>query len=123
MSLTILLVILATITLTAGAQLALKLAVTKLGQDVHLFDSWSVFLGVIFSPGTIFAMLIYGLSIVSWLWVLSKIDLTVAYPFLGLSFVVAMFFGVWLLDETLPPSRVIGTLLIFAGCALVARSA
>jgi drug/metabolite transporter (DMT)-like permease len=123
MNLTILLVILATITLTAGAQLALKLAVTGLGPDVRLFDSWPVFLGVLFAPGTMLAMLIYGLSIVSWLWVLSRVELTVAYPFLGLSFVIAMFFGVWFLDEALPPSRVIGTLLIFVGCTLVARSA
>ena len=123
MNLMIFLVIMATIVLTAGAQLALKLAVGGLGQDVRLFDSWPVFLGVLFAPGTIFAMLIYGLSIVSWLWVLSRIDLTVAYPFLGLSFVVAMFFGAWILDETVTPSRLIGTLLIFAGCVLVARSA
>ena len=123
MNLMIFLVILATIVLTAGAQLALKLAVRGLGQDVGLFDSWPVFLGVLFAPGTIFAMLIYGLSIVSWLWVLSRIDLTVAYPFLGLSFVVAMIFGVWLLGETVTPGRVTGTLLIFAGCVLVAQSA
>ena len=123
MNLTIFLTIIATVVLTAGAQLALKLAVGGLGNDVRLFDSWSVFLGVLFSPGTIFAMLIYGLSVISWLWVLSRIDLTVAYPFLGLSFVVAMVFGTWILDETITPTRLIGTLLIFAGCVLVARSA
>ena len=59
----------------------------------------------------------------AWLWVLSKVDLSVAYPFVGLSFLVTMAFGAFLLEESVTPSRIAGTLLIAVGCILVGRSA
>ena len=34
-----------------------------------------------------------------WLWVLSKVDLSVAYPFVGISFLKTMGFGAFLLNE------------------------
>lgn len=55
-------------------------------------------------------------------WILSKVDLSLAYPFVGVSFIVVMLFGAFLLNETITPLRMIGTILIAAGCIFVARS-
>ncbi|HKJ63703.1 MAG TPA: EamA family transporter [Hyphomicrobiales bacterium] len=67
-------------------------------------------------------MAIYGSSVAVWLWILSKVDLSLAYPFVGVSFIVVMLFGAFLLNETITPLRMIGTILIAAGCIFVARS-
>jgi drug/metabolite transporter (DMT)-like permease len=71
----------------------------------------------------VIALGIYGLSMVLWIWVLSKVDLSVAYPFVGVSFILTMAFGYFLLGENVTSTRLLGTVLIAVGCALVANSA
>jgi drug/metabolite transporter (DMT)-like permease len=75
------------------------------------------------SPLIWLGLIIYGLSVAMWLWVLSKVDLSAAYPFVGVSFLVTMAFGVFLLDESVTPMRIVGTILIAIGCTLVGKSA
>jgi len=82
----------------------------------------SILLAVASSPLVWTGLTIYGLSVAVWLWILSKVDLSLAYPFVGVSFIVVMLFGVFLLNETVTPLRMIGTLLIAVGCVMVARS-
>ena len=116
--------ILITVTLSACAQLALKIGVTKSQFDVALRSS--VVDGLVAAAGSPMiwsGLTIYGLSVALWLWVLSKVDLSVAYPFVGVSFLVTMMFGIFLLNENVTPGRIAGTLLIACGCVLVAKSA
>ena len=75
------------------------------------------------SPFIWFGLVIYALSVALWLWVLSKVDLSVAYPFVGVGFLVTMLFGIVLLNENVTPMRIIGTVLIVGGCVLVGKSA
>lgn len=116
--------ILFTVTLTACAQLALKLAVgnPKMEQALQLgiFDGITA---ALFSPLIWLGLTIYVVSVAMWLWVLSKVDLSVAYPFVGISFLVTMAFGSFVLNENVTMVRVAGTLLIGVGCVLVGRSA
>ena len=124
MNLPILFLILFTVTLSGVAQLALKLGSEKI-KDFSLADNgvisllWTLFT----TPMIVIALAIYGLSMVLWIWVLSKVDLSVAYPFVGVSFILTMAFGYFLLGENISSTRVMGTLLIAVGCALVANSA
>lgn len=57
-----------------------------------------------------------------WLLVLGKIDVSKAYPFVGLGFVLTMLFAHLFLGESLSILKVIGTLLIFAGVVLISQS-
>jgi len=115
--------ILATVTASACAQLALKLGMTSPGVAAALPQGGkAVLLAVASSPLVWTGLTIYGLSVAVWLWILSKVDLSLAYPFVGISFIVVMAFGVFLLNETVTPLRMTGTLLIAVGCVLVARS-
>ena len=75
------------------------------------------------SPLILLGLIIYGLSVAMWLWVLSKVELSVAYPFVSVSFLVTMAFGAFLLNESVTPMRIFGTILIVSGCVLVGRSA
>jgi multidrug transporter EmrE-like cation transporter len=56
-----------------------------------------------------------------WLLVLSKIDVSKAYPFVGIGFIGTMMFAYWFLNEPLTPTKVIGTLLVFAGVLLISQ--
>ena len=67
-----------------------------------------------------FAM--YGLSAVSWLIVLSRLDLSTAYPFLALNFVLIALVGRFVLGEDISLARWAGLLLICIGIVVVARS-
>ena len=124
MSYLVLSLILLTVFLSACAQLALKLGVgnPKMEQALQagIYDG---VLAAMFSPLIWLGLTIYVVSVAMWLWVLSKVDLSVAYPFVGISFLVTMAFGAFLLNENVTMARIAGTLLIGAGCVLVARSA
>jgi drug/metabolite transporter (DMT)-like permease len=123
MSMLTLALILATVTASACAQLALKLGMTSPAVTAAMPEGGkSLLLAVATSPMVWTGLIIYGLSVAVWLWILSKVDLSLAYPFVGVSFIVVMVFGVFLLNESVTPLRMAGTLLIAVGCVLVARS-
>ena len=79
-------------------------------------------LQALFSPLVFSGLFIYGVSVLAWLWVLSKVDLSIAYPFVGISFIFTLLFGIFLLNESLNSYKIIGTLMIATGCFLVAKS-
>jgi multidrug transporter EmrE-like cation transporter len=64
----------------------------------------------------------YGIGALLWLFVLARIDVTLAYPFVGLGFILIMFFGFAILGEQLGTARIAGTLLITTGVVLLANS-
>lgn len=124
MPLSILSLILFTVFLSACAQLALKMGVSGAKMQAAFSGGLAEALAASMSSPLIWLGLgIYGLSVALWVWVLSRVDLSVAYPFVGVSFIVTMAFGAYLLDEQVGSMRIIGTLLIATGCVLVARSA
>lgn len=124
MSMLVLGLILLTVTLSACAQLALKLGVAKPQVESALHSGIiDALIAASLSPLIWLGMIIYGLSLAMWLWVLSKVDLSIAYPFVGISFLITMAFGAFLLDESITPLRILGTILIASGCLLVGKTA
>lgn len=116
--------ILLTVTLSACAQLALKLGVAKPNMETAMQTGIiDALIAASMSPLIWVGLIIYGLSVAMWLWVLSKVDLSVAYPFVGLSFLITMAFGAFILNENVTPIRIFGTILIASGCLLVGKSA
>ena len=76
----------------------------------------------IFTPYVFTGFMLYGLSSVIYLMALSKLDLSFAYPFVALSFVLVTVLSWRILDETLPLLRVVGLVLILGGVLTVAAS-
>lgn len=116
-----LLILLSTAFGVAG-QTALKLGVSQPGVAENATGVFSI-IGLIFkSPLMILGLVFYGLGALAWIAVLSRLDLSVAYPFLALNFVLVTLSGRFLLGETVPPLRWLGILVIIAGILLVAKS-
>ena len=124
MSLAVMMVILATVTLSAVAQVALKIGVSAPNISAQITDGGPAFLlAIASSPFVWLGLAIYGASMLAWLWVLSKVDVSVTYPFVGISFLLTAAMGWFVLHENITALRIAGTVLVIAGCILIARSA
>jgi drug/metabolite transporter (DMT)-like permease len=65
---------------------------------------------------------IYGVSAILWLQVLSKLDISVAFPMVSTTYIGTLFVGRFIFDEPVNLFRVIGVLLICSGVCFVIRS-
>lgn len=74
---------------------------------------WDLFNGYLFA-----ALAVYGAATLLWVWLLKTLPLNVAYPFVGLAFVIVPLLGAWLLNEPLDWRHLAGGALIAAGVAV-----
>jgi multidrug transporter EmrE-like cation transporter len=112
------------VALTAIAQICLKEGVNDGQLQALLADrAWFVFIpNALSSPWVLAGLTGYVLSTVTWLMVLARAELSVAYPFVSLAFVATSVYGYWALHEPVGVARVCGIALIVSGVLLVARS-
>ncbi len=100
----------------------------KKGMTQIKLDSLSASTALQAIPGILLNMFVMGgllvmvISMASHLLVLSKVDISYAYPFLGLSFVLVTAWGYFILSEPMSAYKLIGVSLIVCGVALVAKS-
>lgn len=64
----------------------------------------------------------YGASAILWLEVLTEMDISVAFPLVSISYILALFIGRFLFDENINIYRVFGVLLICSGVFFIIRS-
>jgi drug/metabolite transporter (DMT)-like permease len=64
------------------------------------------------------AIVVYAAATFLWVWLLKTLPLNVAYPFVGLAFVIVPLLGAWLLGESLGWRHLAGGALIAAGVAV-----
>jgi multidrug transporter EmrE-like cation transporter len=111
--------ILTSVLLSVLAQIFLKFGMSRLVIPAEWF-SWS-FISVVINKYVILGLTCYGLSMVFWLYVLTRVDVSRAYPFVGLGFIGTMLFAHFFLQEPITIQKLTGTLLIVAGVVLLAR--
>ncbi len=66
--------------------------------------------------------IVYGLSAVCWLWVLSRAQLSFAYPILSLAFPIVVGLSAVLFSESISPVRWTGVGLIVVGVSFLSRT-
>ena len=105
-------------------QIALKTGMTQVGHigGAQLNAIGPTVVRVATTPLVILGLASYGVGAIAWLIVLSRLDLSVAYPFLALNFVLITLASRFILGETVPSLRWLGVLVICAGVLIVARS-
>lgn len=118
-----LVLILISVTLSACAQVMFKLGVSSVLAEGARAEVSAVprMLAFLLSPGVLAGLALYGIGTVLWLGVLSRTELSQAYPFVGLGFVLTALFGRVFFGDTLSASRLLGTMLVIGGVVLVAR--
>jgi drug/metabolite transporter (DMT)-like permease len=110
------------VTLSAFAQLSLKLG-TNNRNLIQSKGAIYELLTLATSPLVILGLGLYAFGALVWIFVLARLPLSTAYPFVGLGFILTMMIGAYFLNETLTATKIFGTLLIVLGCAFVARAA
>ena len=121
---TIYLVLVTSVVLTALAQITLKAGMSAAAIQHALGEGSALELIVAVgrSPAITIGLALYGLSVVFWLLVLSRLEVSRAYPFVGLGVILIMGFGWLVLGETLSLPKIMRTLLVATGVYLVASA-
>lgn len=122
MKVQVILLILASVGLSVLAQVTLKFGMSQshiqamLGQGGGgVTTAWTI----ITNQYILLGLFMYGFGAMLWLLVLARLDVSMAYPFVGLGFILTMLLGFFVLGESLSAMRIVGTLLITAGVVLV----
>lgn len=118
--------ILFTVFTNAAAQIMLKQGMLTLGPlaPSEPTTAWSLVLlvlKVVFHPWVFVGLVTFVVSMASHLFVLSKVELSFAYPFLSLAYVAVAAASWWLFAENLNAWRMGGIALICAGTVLIAQ--
>ncbi len=108
--------------LSVMAQILLKMGMSSSSvQSALSGGAVSAVSAILTNVSVMLGLATYFSSAVVWLLVLSKIDVSKAYPFVGLGFVGTMLFAYWFLGEPLTISKVAGTLIIVVGVYIVSQ--
>jgi drug/metabolite transporter (DMT)-like permease len=117
--------ILLSVALAAVAQLALKTGMNEVNAELApaKFSLNAPSLKVlVVQPFVWGGLLLFGLSALVWLTVLSRASLSFAYPFAALTYVMILLFDHFILEEQVPPLRWAGVAFIAAGIFLISRT-
>lgn len=123
MKITVLPLVLMGVILNAMAQILLKAGMNRIGE----FDfAWNKFFSIGYqaalNPFILSGLFAYVISVVVWLMVLSRVEVSVAYPMISLGYVINAIFAYYLFGESLTIERLTGIFIILLGVYIVARS-
>ncbi|MEL6818458.1 MAG: transporter [Pseudomonadota bacterium] len=115
--------ILFTVLTNAAAQLMLKQGMMTLAPSVLAQNNIILkILFIVFSPWVFFGLVTFVISMASHMFVLSKVDLSFAFPFLSLAYVAVAVLAWQLFGEELGGYKVAGIAFICLGTVLIAQS-
>ena len=123
MSRSMLALILISVTLAAAAQIVLKGGMIGPTVQRSLSGEFSLrtFVSILFDPFVLSGLILYFLAALIWLLVLAKVEVSSAYPFVALGFVVTAVLGRILFEDTMSFEKLAGTILICVGVVLLSR--
>ena len=122
MKIAVIYILISVVTSIVG-QLLLKQGMNSIGSitlsmDKFLSISWKMAT----NPYVFIGLAIYLAGTVFWLAALSRVDLSYAYPFASLSYVIMLVASWIMFNEQITLSRVIGTVVIGIGVLVIYRN-
>jgi drug/metabolite transporter (DMT)-like permease len=115
--------ILFTVLTNAAAQILLKKGMLLLGPfEFSSATIASLIPRLVLNPFVMLGLLTFVVSTASHLLVLSRVDLSFAYPFLSLAYVVVTVYAYLVFKEDVTLYRIAGIALICLGTIVIARS-
>ena len=108
---------------SVAAQFSLKAGMASTSVNAAMAGPMSIdtLFAVMLNKYVAGGFVLYGLGAVVWLSVLSKWEVSKAYPMVGLGFLMTLVVGA-LLGEQVSAVRAIGTVLICGGVLMIART-
>lgn len=109
--------------LNATAQLLLKAGMSHIGHfEFSTANLLPIGIKIAVCPPILIGIILYVLSVGVWLLVLSRVEVSYAYPLLSIGYIVNAIAAYSLFGENLTLIRVSGIFVIMIGVYLVARS-
>lgn len=111
-----------TIGFTVYGQLILKWRITQFGVlPTDHFEKLKFLILLLFDPAIFSGFASAFLASLTWMSAMTKFDLSHAYPFMSLNFVVVVLLSGWLLNEPVTLPKAIGVGLIVLGTLVAVR--
>jgi len=111
-----------TIASAVYSQLVIKWRVSLAGAFPPALNQKIAFLaGLLFDPWVLSAIIVTFLGGISWMVAMTRVELSYAYPFIGLVFVLILVSSSLLFHEAVTTSRIVGVLLVIAGIIVASR--
>jgi drug/metabolite transporter (DMT)-like permease len=105
-----------TVLLTVYGQLAIKWQVLKVGDlPQNNIDKIWFLLQLLLNPWVISAFLAALLASVTWMAAMTKLQLSHAYPFMSLAFILVMIFSGLLFHEPITIPKIVGLTVVVIG--------
>jgi drug/metabolite transporter (DMT)-like permease len=112
------------IILLVAGQTLLKVGLLRIGGTSFMSGPLLQNVSKLFStPYIVLGFAVYGVSAILWLDVLSRLDFSVAFPLVSLTYIFALIIGSVLFHEQVGLSRVMGVCLICGGLVFIVKSA
>ena len=110
------------VAMSSSGQIFMKKGLTNLG-GLKISEIFSTRLVTVLTEWYVLAgVLLYAASAIVWLTVLSKVDVSFAYPLISLGYILTAFLARIYFNESISAIRWLGILLIIGGVFLVTRS-
>lgn len=116
--------IIISILLSSAAQLLLKYGASSpsIQKAIYSHSILNLFYAMISTPQIILGLLCFGVSLILWIVILSRTDVSYAYPFVALGICLTILAGWFFFNESLSMLRIIGVVIVVAGVITVANS-
>ncbi len=110
------------ITLAVIAQLSMSHGMDSVGEIRDPSSIPSMLIRSFGNPYVLLGYILYGVSSLVWLIVLSRVEVSLAYPTMATSYVLVVILSRFLLGDHVSPLRLAGTLVICLGVYLISRT-
>lgn len=115
--------ILLAVLINTAAQLLLKQGMVRIGHfEFAMNNFFPIATKVAINPYILTGLVCYVSSVAVWLLVLSRTDVSYAYPMMSLGYIATALAAYWLLNEPLTFIRIAGIFVIMVGVFLITRS-
>lgn len=105
-----------------AGQLTLKSAMDSVGRIGKTSQLGETFIRATKEPLLWVGLALFGISALFWLVVLSRVRLSVAYPIVGISYILIVVLARFRLNEHVPAMRWVGVTVIAIGIAIIGFS-
>ncbi len=104
--------------LGATGQFLFRLGMLHYGK-VSITGIWRQLFQIVFTPAIFFGFLCFGISSILWLVVISRWELSYAYPLVAFGYVLAILYGFLFLDESINLPKILGSIMILGGITIL----
>ena len=109
--------------LNALAQIALKQGMRVIGPfSFSVENILPILIKISVNPFIIAGLACYAVSVIVWLMVLSRVEVSFAYPLLSIGYIVTAFAGYLFFNENMGYVRWTGVLIICLGVYLITKT-